>query len=424
MSLLVLSTEILLLIFSHDFLSPSDLYHIIQTCRRTYDIGIVSLYRKVCISARPNHFIPGKYIVTNLKALSEGVHQQPALASFVHSAELYWETDCPGRTNKLLALLSKFTSIKSLDLACAYGTCSTSMLVRNIAAFKSLSNLRQMTLTAHHTTMDMDDLATLLRSIPNLDAFCLKQFDGFNSPSSSCGPPSKLMEIEFLDAVQLPVGGAMEWFLAGQPALRTLTWTIAMNVQPFKNWSVALVDRALSPLKPHLVNLCLAIVGSHCNQWLECRIQLDCSEFVMLESLEVHEHFIFGTTSIPGSAPGDCRVEKYHRKDLSARLPSSLETLTINFHTGSKILEKAIKHEKSEDYSWILALARFKGKRFEKLTRLNIVEIANSNAHRANSQTPGIAAVEWEYPLDVEKAFRSAGIALQVMLRPQHQVRR
>lgn len=121
MPLLRLPAEVLSHIFSYDCLTPHDLYQLILTCRRTYDIGILSLYRRVCISARPNQVIPGKSIITNMKGFSDCVDQQPALASLVHAAELYLETDCPGRTNRLLGLLSRFTSIKTLTLAGAYG---------------------------------------------------------------------------------------------------------------------------------------------------------------------------------------------------------------------------------------------------------------------------------------------------------------
>ncbi|KAH9213701.1 hypothetical protein DL95DRAFT_410076 [Leptodontidium sp. 2 PMI_412] len=427
MPLLRLPAEVLSHIFSYDCLTPHDLYQLILTCRRTYDIGILSLYRRVCISARPNHVIPGKSIITNMKGFSDCVDQQPALASLVHAAELYLETDCPGRTNRLLGLLSRFTSIKTLTLAGAYGGFPKSYLVRNIAAFKTLLNLRHITLTADHGSVDPQDLAGLISSVPNLSTLSLRRFDGFWGSVCTDNPLSKLVRIEFSEAVEIPRGRNIKSFLAGHPLLRTLIWTINMNAKLSQEWSSDSVNTALSPLKPHLVNLCLTIVngapaGPHRStqsQSPDRRIALDYSGFAMLKNLEIHDRLTFDKTSNPGTYQANHPLVhnyKSRNEDLHARLPKSLQTLTINFHSGSEVLEGVIGHERLAGYSWLLALARYKAANFGRLSRVDIVQIldCNSQGAGADSNTSGIAAEEWEYPLDAVKLFRGAGIVLKV----------
>ncbi|KAG4439218.1 hypothetical protein IFR05_005309 [Cadophora sp. M221] len=158
---------------------------------------------------------------------------------------------------------------------------------------------------------------------------------------------------------------------------------------------------------------------------------LDYSGFAMLKTLEIHDCFIFDKAFISRISRVDrppVHNYKSYIGDLHERLPNHLETLKINFHSGSEVLEKVTKPEGQAEYSWLLALAHYKDESFRRLSRVDIVQIPHCNSQGvgagADSNTSRIAAQEWKYPPDVVKAFRGAGIALKVMFRPKLQMRR
>ncbi|PVH76443.1 hypothetical protein DL98DRAFT_657399 [Cadophora sp. DSE1049] len=426
MSLLELSNEILLQIFSYDFLRRCDLHDTILTCRRLYDIGLPFLYRDVCISARPNHVIPGK-LITNVDQFFKTSALYPAHLSFIRTAELYWETNCPGRTNRLFDLLSRFSLLRTASITSAYSGSSTRQLLRHAAAFKKPTTLRHIKLVASphaYASISAQDIARLFFSIPNLETFTLEDFDprvlegdDFTYPSTN------LTKLEFLKSTSLPRGSLLTSLLMYHPALKTLIWTVD-TTDTFLSWSSASVDQALSPLKPHLTDLRLTLKGClnlNQNRMRKKDDQLDYSGFAMLKNLEIHERLTFTQNELR-KRPRDPYVWKYNRADLYQRLPASLETLTIRFDPGSYILKNKLS-EKTENYSWILALANCKASYLQRLSKVSLIERVDweYQDRDVRSHPRHVAAQEWEYPLEVLKVFRKASIALTVVLRPPEQ---
>ncbi|KAH7395573.1 hypothetical protein BKA64DRAFT_61965 [Cadophora sp. MPI-SDFR-AT-0126] len=424
MSLLDLSNEILLQIFSYGCLRRSDLHNTILTCHRLYEIGLPFLYRQVCISARPNHVIPGK-LITNVDRFFKISVLYPAHLSFIRTAELYWENDCPGRTNRLFDLLSRFSSVRTVTIKYAYPGSSTRQLLRHAAAFKRPTTLRHVKLIASqssYASISAQDIATLFFSLPNIETFTLENFDPENFEGEDFTYPStNLTRLEFLKSTALPRGSLMTSLLMCHPALRTLIWTVQTK-DTVLVWTSLSVDQTLSPLKPHLTDLRLTLKtcpSLHNHRIRKIGDQLDFSGFAVLKNLEFHEQFTFAQAEV-STRPRDAGWPKYIRADLYRRLPASLETLTIHFDPCSYIL-KNWTTEKTEDYAWILTLAAHKSTNLQRLRRVSLIERIQWEHRDPDVYPPRVQRVkarEWEYPLEVLKVFREAGIALTVMLRP------
>lgn len=76
--------------------------------------------------------------------------------------------------------------------------------------------------------------------------------------------------------------------------------------------------------------------------------------------------------------------------------------------------------EKRQDYSWVLALAKRKANHLPRLVKVYLIERVDweYQDRDVRSFPSDVAAKEWDYPLEVLKVFRKAGIALKVMLGP------
>ncbi|KAG4439204.1 hypothetical protein IFR05_005295 [Cadophora sp. M221] len=183
---------------------------------------------------------------------------------------------------------------------------------------KRLQYLRD--LAVDNEALTPKDLVELCKT-PKLESLVVKNFkipEDIEFTPYQGRPPANLKRLEIIRTTSLPMGPVVEMIFNYIPKLKSLFWTL--ETQYYSIWFKPNdISQALPPLKASLLDLHLLLVDS----WGFCNDQqLDFSDFVALERLEINERFMLAR-NYAATFPQHCR------EDLFERLPPSLKTLKV-----------------------------------------------------------------------------------------------
>ncbi|KAL2071646.1 hypothetical protein VTL71DRAFT_12881 [Oculimacula yallundae] len=397
MSLLILSNELLTLILSFDqILTRHDLYSSFMVCRRLNHVSQPLLYRSMkifCNNLRQTFVHPFDEIV-------DLFNQHPERLPWVHNVIAAWHPQNHKATTSLFELLLKFPRLHSLEFWPA-GPWDEDppfqTLLNTCYMFTSLRILKIARIEVDHTFK--------LFEIPYLEKLVIRgltvppDWDVVPAQSSR---PSRVKKLVIPMATCFPLGLYAELLCKCHPFVTTLVWTFDPAIPPPLQYPAAVL-KALAPLQTSLVNLTFLINN-------DTRIygvsQMDYSGFLGLKNLEIHEKLTFGryfSSFIPGPP--------FHRGDIHDRLPKTLENLKIWFGKDSKALTYGPLGLPA--YGWLMDFVPRKQSLLGNLTSVRLLEMSDWQYFKR----PTAAAIEWNYPPDVEQSFRDARIHLEVKLR-------
>ncbi len=314
MPLLDLSTEILDHILSQDVsLHSKDFYHLTLTCKRMYYIALPHIFRNLMVSSAP----PRHTTKWSFETLLQHFDHYPDRLQWVRVASISWWRGNPAPAAKLLNLISKFSSMRTIRMRACGGGFNDPFppFLDNCQNYPSLRyfEIDNPLLEPEHVMK--------LYGIPNLDCLVLWNFQ---IPDDSTFTPqrhyalSTLTRLEVLRTNEFPIGNCVNSLFESTPKLKTLVWTLQAH-RFTKQFSPAKLSSAFAPLKASLVELHLSLENS---EGFRNDHQMDFSDFTSLKFLEVDERVTLAG-NVPATYPHHKRI------DLPSRLPSSLECLKV-----------------------------------------------------------------------------------------------